>query len=91
MTKKYLSETLGISYHAMEEWCKKERNGEDMGNKELHRTARKYKYEELKKIVEENPDITLEKIAEHFRGAISSAYYACQRYKITLKKRTKIQ
>jgi len=87
MTLDEVHQTLGVSISAMEEWKRKERNGEDMGNKELRRTARKFHENELKKLVEENPDIILSDIANHFKGTVGGAFDACARYKITLKKK----
>ena len=87
MTLEEVHQKLGVSICAMEEWQRKERNGEDMGNKELERRARIFHKEELKKLVESDADITLEKIAKHFGGSVSGAIDACRRYKITLKKR----
>jgi transposase len=86
-TLEKLHKTLGISISAMEEWKNKERNGEDLGNAELKRKARKFHEKELKELIKNKPDITLEEIAKHFKGAISSAFYACERNKITLKKK----
>ena len=87
MTLEKVHQTLGVSISAMEEWKRKERNGEGLGNKELKRTARKFHEKELKELVEKNTDIILEEIAEHFKGSVSGAFDACERYKITLKKK----
>jgi len=78
---------LGVSISAMSDWCRKEKNGESLKNKELRRKARKFHDEELKKIVEKDCDITYEKIAEHFKDSVGGAYEACARNKITIKKR----
>jgi transposase len=86
-TLESLHTTLGISKSAMEEWKRKARNGESLANKELNRKPRKFHEEELKKAVEEDSDITLEKLAEKFGGSTSGAFDACTRYKITLKKK----
>jgi transposase len=86
-TLENLQETLGVSISAMEEWKRKVRNGEGLANKELKRKPRKFQEEELKKAVEEDCDITLEKLAIKFGGSISGAFDACNRYKITLKKK----
>ena len=91
MTLDEVHQTLGVSISAMEEWKRKERNGEDMGNKELHRKARKFHEKELKKLAEKNSDVTLSDIAEHFGGSVSGAFDACERYKITLKKGNSVQ
>ena len=40
MTLGEVHQKLGVSISAMEAWKRKERKGEDMGNKELHREAR---------------------------------------------------
>jgi len=87
MTLEEVRQKLGVSISAMEEWKRKERDGEGLGNRELERTARIFHEEELKKLVESNTDITLKKIAKHFGGSVSGASDACRRCKITLKKR----
>lgn len=86
-TLEKLRETLGVSISAMEEWRKKERNGESLANKELNRKPRKFQDEKVKKLIEENPDITLVQIAEHFKGSVGGAFNACARCKITIKKK----
>ena len=86
-TLESLHKTLGVSITAMEEWKRKARKGESLANKELNRKPRKFQEKELKKAVEEDCDITLEKLAQRFGGSISGAFDACVRYKITLKKK----
>ena len=90
MTLGEVHQTLGVSISAMEEWKRKERDGEGLGNKELERTARIFHKEELKRLVESDADITLEKISKHFGGSVSGASDACRRYKITLKKGNRV-
>ena len=82
-----LHKKLGISRSTLSEWKIKSENGESLGKKELDRKARKFHDDELKKLVENDCDITYEKIAEHFGGSVSGAYDACVRNKITIKKR----
>ena len=43
--------------------------------------------DELKKFLEENPDMFLFEIAQHFSVTLQAIFYACKRLKITRKKR----
>lgn len=43
--------------------------------------------DELKNFLEENPDMFLFEIAEHFSVTLQAIFYACKRLKITRKKR----
>ena len=43
--------------------------------------------EELKKFLNENPDLFLFEIAEHFSVTLQAIFYACKRLQITRKKR----
>jgi len=82
-----LHKKLGISRSTMTEWKQKWQKGEAIGKKELDRKPRKYDNEELKKLVENDSDITYEKIAASFGGSVSGAFDACVRNKITIKKK----
>ena len=78
---------FGISITTLCDWEKIRSQTGSLGGKKLTRTARKFHEKELKELVEKNTDITLEKVAKHFKGSVSGAFDACERYKITLKKR----
>ncbi len=43
--------------------------------------------EELKKFLEDNPDLFLFEIAQHFSVTLQAIFYACKRLNITRKKR----
>jgi transposase len=45
--------------------------------------------EELKKFLEDNPDLFLFEIAQHFSVTLQAIFYACKRLKITRKKRAR--
>jgi len=48
---------------------------------------RKIDPDELKKFLDENPDLFLFEIAQHFSVTLQAIFYACKRLKITRKKR----
>ena len=54
----------------------------------LNRTAPKFESEKLNAYIEENPDALLRDVADHFEGSITGAFYALEREKITLKKKS---
>jgi transposase len=55
--------------------------------KPLNRVSRVFESEKLNAYLEENPDVLLKDLAQHFNGSISGAFYALKREKITYKKR----
>ena len=54
----------------------------------LNRTAPKFESEKLNAYIKENPDALLRNVAEHFEGSTTGAFYALEREKITLKKKS---
>jgi transposase len=57
--------------------------------KELDRSPSKFESEKLNAYIEENPNALLKDVAGKFDGSISGAFYACEREKITLKKKSR--
>lgn len=78
---------LGVGITTIKEWKKPLNETGSLAKRPLERSARKLHSDELNAYVAENPDATLEKIADHFGGSTSGAFDALEREKITLKKR----
>lgn len=57
----------------------------------LNRSASIFESKKLNVYIEGNPDALLKDVAKHFSGSIIGAFYAVEREKITLKKRTFLQ
>jgi transposase len=55
-----------------------------------NRVAPKLPQQALLSYFEETPDALLREAAQHFNCDVSSVFYACERYKITYKKRTRV-
>lgn len=80
------SQTFGVAMRTVANWLKRKKQ------KKLLPEARpkgSYKIEEsrLKDFIAKNPDAYLREIAEEFKATIPAVFYACNRNKITLKKR----
>jgi transposase len=54
----------------------------------LNRTASIFESEKLNAWIKENPDALLKDVASHFGGSVTGAFYALEREKITLKKKS---
>lgn len=78
---------FGVSISTIREWEKLRSEKGSLAKKELKRSPRIYKSEELKAFISENPDAYLREIAEHFGGSIAGAFEALEREKITYKKK----
>lgn len=79
---------FSISCATLKRWLKLRR---DTGSVALklrpsHRN-RKLDGDELKAYIEKHPEAYLREIADAFDVSVSAAWYACQRHKITRKKR----
>jgi transposase len=78
-----------ISRASLNRWLKMRR---ETGSAELKprpktRRSRKVDSEALKAYIESHPDAYLREIAENFEASLSAIWYACERLKITRKKR----
>jgi transposase len=56
-----------------------------------NRIAPKLQYETLLAYYREYPDALLKEVADHFNCTASAVFRACERYDITIKKRTSLQ
>lgn len=77
---------FGISLKSIWNWIKKKKEG-DLAPKKRAASPRKLNQEQLFKFIESHPDAYLREIAEFFDVTIQAIFYACKRYKISLKKR----
>ena len=59
-----------------------------LAGKELARSPRVFESEKLNSYIEGNPNALLKDVAAEFNGSISGAFYALEREKITLKKKS---
>jgi transposase len=81
------AEIFNVQVHTLRDWRKLQEETGELECRALNRAPRKFDNERLLRYVEENPDATLEKIAEAFDGTISGAFSAIERNKITFKKK----
>lgn len=77
---------LGIGMTALKSWRKSLRENGTLEKAPLERSARKFRDDEVRAFVKENPDATLQQIANQFGGTATGAFHALKRLKITLKK-----
>ena len=80
------SQTFDVAIRTVANWVKRKKQNK------LPPEARptgSYKIDEnrLKDFIAKNPDAYLREIAEEFKTTIPAIFYACERSKITLKKR----
>jgi transposase len=61
----------------------------NLEKRELDRSPRIYESGKLNTYIEENPNALLKDVAEKFSGSITGAFYALEREKITLKKKSR--
>ena len=76
-----------VSITAIGEWRRLREETGELECRPLNREARIYKGEKLSAYIAENPDATLQDIADQFGGSTTGAFYALERNKITLKKK----
>jgi transposase len=79
---------FGISISTIRDWELLRLQSGSLAKKELNRTARIYKPDELRTFVSEKPDAFLKEIAKHFGGSITGAFNALEREGITYKKKS---
>jgi transposase len=77
---------LGIGMTTLKDWKKSLRENGTLEKAPLERSARKFRDDEVRKFVKENPFATLQEIADQFGGTATGAFHALKRLKITLKK-----
>jgi transposase len=80
------SQTFGVAMRTVAHWVKRKK--QNTLSPEARPTG-SYKIDEnhLKDFIAKKPDAYLREIAEEFKTTIPAVFYACNRSKITLKKR----
>jgi transposase len=92
-TQKAVSEILNVGITSIKRWKKEiEEFGFIRCNYDAsNRAAPKLPYDKLLAYYEENDDALLKEAAAYFKCTNAAVYYACERNKITYKKRTSLQ
>jgi len=85
-TLKEAHRELGIGTSALKAWRKSFRENGTLEKAPLERSAKKFRDDEVREFVKENPFATLQQIADRFGGSTTGASHALERLKITLKK-----
>jgi transposase len=86
-SKKSASKLFNIGESTIQRWISQyKKQGHIKPRKRLY-AFRRIDPEELKKFLDENPDLFLFEIAQHFSVTLQAIFYACKRLKITRKKR----
>jgi transposase len=86
-TQEETSLTFNVGTSTIKRWLSLRSETGSLEKRPLNRTAPIFDSEKLNTYYEENPDALLKDVAEHFGGSVTGAFYACEREKITLKKR----
>jgi len=85
--KKAASKIFGVGIATVYRWVAQyKKKGNVKPKKKLH-SFKRVDLEELKIFIENNPDLFLSEIGEHFSVSPQAIFYACKRAKITRKKR----
>jgi len=85
-----LEETSGVFHVGITtigEWRRLREETGELECRPLNRAARIFNEEKLSAYIAENPDATLQDIADQFGGSTTGAFYALERNKITFKKK----
>jgi len=85
-TQKEAAKHFGVGTTTISRWLILKKKTGSLKDLPPSRPTRKLHNEELMAYVKEHPDAYLSEIAEHFKCATSSVYYALKRLKITYKK-----
>lgn len=80
-------EELGVGISTIKDWKRLLNESGSLEPRSRQRSASKFHDDELRAFIKEQPDATLEDIAEHFNGSTSGAHDALARVGITFKKR----
>ena len=81
-------ERFSISCSSLKRWLKMRREtGSYLLKARPAKRKRKLDGEEIKAYLEKHPDAYLREIATIFEVSVSAVWYACQRHKLTRKKR----
>jgi transposase len=90
-TQAFISKILKVGTTSIKRWKNViEENGSIQFNyKVSNRTAPKLPAQSLKEYIEANDDALLKEIASHFDCTPQAVFYACERNKITYKKKSR--
>jgi transposase len=80
------SQTFGVAIRTLAGWLSRKRRN-NLSPKARQTGSYKIDESRLKDFIARNPDAYLREIAEEFKTTIPAVFYACNRSKITLKKR----
>lgn len=80
------SQTFGVAIRTLAHWLRRKKQN-NLSPKARQKGAYKIDEDLLKDFIAKNPDAYLREIAKEFKTTISAIFYACNRSKITLKKR----
>ena len=92
-TQELISKLLNVGTTSIKRWKQEiEEFGRIRFNYDIsNRVAPKLDPEKLMEYINNNSDALLKEIAAHFNCTAPAVFYACERNKITLKKRTLLQ
>jgi transposase len=92
-TQEFISKLLNVGTTSIKRWKREiEEFGRIRFNYDIsNRVAPKLRPGELMKYIKNNNDALLKEIAAYFNCTVSAVFYACERNKITYKKRTLLQ
>jgi transposase len=83
------SQTFGVAMRTVANWLKRKKQNK-LPSQERPKGSYKIDENRLKDFIAQNSDAYLREIAEEFKTTIPAVFYACNRNKITLKKRRPI-
>jgi len=87
-TQEETSDTFSVGTSTIKRWLSLLSETGNLEKRPLYRSARIFGSEKLNAYIEENPDALLKDVAEYFGGSVTGAFYALEREKITLKKKS---
>lgn len=85
-SKEDVAAIFGVCVKTIWNWIKREKEG-NLAPTAKEAKPKKIDNERLLQFLKEHPDAYLREIAEEFNVSIPAVYYACNRLRITLKKR----
>ena len=83
------SRVFHVGITTIGEWRRLREETGELECRPLDREARIFKGEKLSAYIAENPNATLQEIADQFGGSTTGAFYALERNKITFKKKSR--
>ena len=90
-TQEEASKVFNVGTTTIKRWKSLLSETGSLEKRPLNRSASVYESEKLNAYINENPDVLLKDIAEHFGGSITGAFYALEREKLTYKKTDLLQ